>query len=276
MAPEALRPAEECPEYGHNENSIGYGHASGSSGACTDARAVHRSWPPGAAVALRARAERDSRWLYWPGQWYLGRTRCDGVLRRCHTSDFCQALHQELKRARRHAHAAGGRSHRTPELHPMTSALAELRQFILLLRRHGRVRYRNEAGPCAFELQRALQPDGDRCDLIAPVLIRRRPGIASRRTAETPAIWRPCIGQGRRRRCTSRPSRSRPHGTCSGAARTSEPTCCGRGIACRSSCCATGDVQPAERLAESGGIPIRSASESYASASTVIDQYLLA
>ena len=38
---------------------------------------------------------------------------------------------------------------RTPALHPMTSALAELRQFVRRLRRQGAVRCCHEAGPCA-------------------------------------------------------------------------------------------------------------------------------
>jgi transposase len=66
--------------------------------------------------------------------------------------------------------------HRTPALHPMTSALPELRQFVRRLRRQGAVRCCYEAGPCGFELQRALAEDGVSCDVIAPALIPRRPG----------------------------------------------------------------------------------------------------
>lgn len=66
--------------------------------------------------------------------------------------------------------------HRTPALHPMTSALPELRQFVHRLQRQGAVRCCYEAGPCGFELQRALQADGVPCDVIAPALIPRRPG----------------------------------------------------------------------------------------------------
>lgn len=65
---------------------------------------------------------------------------------------------------------------RTPALHPMTSGLAELRRFVTRLRRHGGVRCCYEAGPCGFELQRALTADGVPCDVIAPALIPRRPG----------------------------------------------------------------------------------------------------
>jgi transposase len=66
--------------------------------------------------------------------------------------------------------------HRVPALHPMTSELGELRRFVGRVRRQGAVRCCYEAGPCGFELQRALQADGVPCDVIAPALIPRRPG----------------------------------------------------------------------------------------------------
>lgn len=66
--------------------------------------------------------------------------------------------------------------HRAPALHPLTSALPELRQFVRRLSRQGAVRCCYEAGPCGFELQRALHGDGVACDVIAPALIPRRPG----------------------------------------------------------------------------------------------------
>jgi transposase len=65
---------------------------------------------------------------------------------------------------------------RTPALHPMRSAWSEVRQFVRRLGRQGVVRCCYEAGPCGFELQRALQADGVPCDVIAPALIPRRPG----------------------------------------------------------------------------------------------------
>ena len=43
-----------------------------------------------------------------------------------------------------------------------------------------------EAGPCGFELQRALTAAGIPCEVIAPALIPRRPGIASRPIGEMP------------------------------------------------------------------------------------------
>jgi transposase len=66
--------------------------------------------------------------------------------------------------------------HRTPTLHPMTSELRDLRRFVQRLGRQGLVRCCYEAGPCGFELQRALTADGVACDVIAPALIPRRPG----------------------------------------------------------------------------------------------------
>jgi transposase len=65
---------------------------------------------------------------------------------------------------------------RTPALHPMTSDLGELRRFVRRLRASGGLRCCYEAGPCGFELQRALATDGVPCDVIAPALIPRRPG----------------------------------------------------------------------------------------------------
>lgn len=66
--------------------------------------------------------------------------------------------------------------HRTPALHPMTSDVREIRRFVRRLGRPDAVQCCYEAGPCGFELQRALQADGVACDVIAPALIPRRPG----------------------------------------------------------------------------------------------------
>ena len=65
---------------------------------------------------------------------------------------------------------------RTPALHPMTSDLGELRRFVRRLGAPATLRCCYEAGPCGFELQRALVADGVPCDVIAPALIPRRPG----------------------------------------------------------------------------------------------------
>src|SRR5215203_1250769 len=49
-------------------------------------------------------------------------------------------------------------------------------RFVERLRRAGPVQCCYEAGPCGFELQRALTTHGVPCDVIAPALIPRRPG----------------------------------------------------------------------------------------------------
>jgi len=64
---------------------------------------------------------------------------------------------------------------RTPALHPLTSDAASILRFIRRLR-VGPVQCGYEAGPCGFELQRALAAHGIPCDVIAPALIPRRPG----------------------------------------------------------------------------------------------------
>jgi transposase len=66
--------------------------------------------------------------------------------------------------------------HRTPALHTLTSDSPTILRFVERLRRHGSVACCYEAGPCGFELQRALSGAGVACDLIAPALIPRRAG----------------------------------------------------------------------------------------------------
>lgn len=65
---------------------------------------------------------------------------------------------------------------RTPALHTLTSDSPTILRFVKRLQRHGAVRCCYEAGPCGFELQRALSQHGVTCDVIAPALIPRRPG----------------------------------------------------------------------------------------------------
>lgn len=65
---------------------------------------------------------------------------------------------------------------RTPALHPLTSERATLLRFVERVRRQGPVRCCYEAGPCGFELQRALAAREILCDIIAPALIPRRAG----------------------------------------------------------------------------------------------------
>ena len=64
---------------------------------------------------------------------------------------------------------------RTPALHTLTSESATILRFVQRLRAAS-IQCCYEAGPCGFELQRALTGHGIVCDVIAPALIPRRPG----------------------------------------------------------------------------------------------------
>jgi transposase len=66
--------------------------------------------------------------------------------------------------------------HRTPALHPLASDTRTILRFVSRLQRQGVVTCCYEAGPCGFELQRALTTHQIPCDVIAPALIPRRPG----------------------------------------------------------------------------------------------------
>jgi transposase len=66
--------------------------------------------------------------------------------------------------------------HRTPALHQLTSDTPTILRFVARLRRQGSIRCCYEAGPCGFELQRALGAQQIACDVIAPALIPRRAG----------------------------------------------------------------------------------------------------
>jgi transposase len=65
---------------------------------------------------------------------------------------------------------------RTPALHTLASDSPAILKFVHRVQQHGVVRCCYEAGPCGFELQRALTSHGIPCDIIAPALIPRRPG----------------------------------------------------------------------------------------------------
>jgi transposase len=65
---------------------------------------------------------------------------------------------------------------RTPALHPLTSDIPTILRCVGRLQRHGTVRCCYEAGPCGFELRRALERHAIPCDVIAPALSPRRPG----------------------------------------------------------------------------------------------------
>lgn len=65
---------------------------------------------------------------------------------------------------------------RTPALYQLTSDSPTILRFVERLRRSGPVQCCYEAGPCGFDLQRALTAQHIPCDVIAPALIPRRPG----------------------------------------------------------------------------------------------------
>jgi transposase len=66
--------------------------------------------------------------------------------------------------------------HRTPALHTLTSDSPVILRFVERLRRQRSLRCCYEAGPCGFELQRALTARHVPCDISAPALIPRRAG----------------------------------------------------------------------------------------------------
>jgi transposase len=65
---------------------------------------------------------------------------------------------------------------RTPALHPLTSDSRTILRFVERVGRQGTVTCCYEAGPCGFELQRALTERRIPCEVIAPALIPRRAG----------------------------------------------------------------------------------------------------
>src|SRR5438552_5809754 len=66
--------------------------------------------------------------------------------------------------------------HRTPALHTLTSETPTIVRFLERLRRECSVQCCYEAGPCGFDLQRALTARQIPCEIIAPALIPRRAG----------------------------------------------------------------------------------------------------
>ena len=85
---------------------------------------------------------------------------------------------------------------RLPALHTLASDSPTILRFVKRLQRQGPVQCCYEAGPCGFELQRALVGQGIPCDVIAPALI---PGLAtgSRRIGGMPGSSRCCFAPGR-------------------------------------------------------------------------------
>jgi transposase len=65
---------------------------------------------------------------------------------------------------------------RTSALHTLPSDVPTILRFVERVRRQRPVACCYEAGPCGFELQRALVAQDVPCDVIAPALIPRRPG----------------------------------------------------------------------------------------------------
>lgn len=65
---------------------------------------------------------------------------------------------------------------RQAAVHQLAPDVPTIRRFLARVRRQGAVQCCYEAGPCGFELQRALTADGVACDVIAPALIPRRAG----------------------------------------------------------------------------------------------------
>lgn len=65
---------------------------------------------------------------------------------------------------------------RAAAVHPLTSDVPTIQRLVARVSQDGPVRCCYEAGPCGFELQRALTAQGIPCDVIAPALIPRRPG----------------------------------------------------------------------------------------------------
>jgi transposase len=65
---------------------------------------------------------------------------------------------------------------RTPALHTLSSDVPTMLRFVARLRRDRVVQCCYEAGPCGFDLQRALATHDIPCAIIAPALIPRRSG----------------------------------------------------------------------------------------------------
>ena len=64
-----------------------------------------------------------------------------------------------------------------PAIHTLAPDLPTVRRFLRRIRPDGPLQCGYEAGPCGFDLQRALTADGIRCDVMAPALIPRRAGV---------------------------------------------------------------------------------------------------
>ena len=117
-----------------------------------------------------------------------------------------------------------------PALHSLTSDVPTIERFVARVQRQGAVRCCYEAGPCGFELQRALTGREIACDIIAPALIPRRAGDrikTDRRDAGQLAILYRATPS---RPFTFRPSRNKPPAISCAVVRTFGRTCSARGI----------------------------------------------
>ena len=130
---------------------------------------------------------------------------------------------------------------RTPALHPLTSdSPTILRGSWSASGARAPVGCCYEAGPCGFELQRALTAQGIPCDVIAPGPDSAAAGRSHQDgSARCGASSRSCTAPARSRRFTFPRSRKKPPAICCGVARTSAPISSARGIGCRSSCSVT-------------------------------------
>jgi hypothetical protein len=146
-------------------------------------------------------------------------------------------------------------SQRTPALHSLASDSPTILRFVARLRRHGPLQCCYEAGPCGFELQRALTSHGVGCAVIAPALIPRRPAIGSRPIGGMRASWPCSIGLAHSRPFTFRASRKRRRAISSAVAKTFAPICCGRSIDSRNVCCVTAGGLPAPKGRGRAGTP---------------------
>ena len=135
--------------------------------------------------------------------------------------------------------------HRTPALHSLSSDIPTILRFVSRLQRHGPVACCYEAGPCGFELQRALTAQRIPCDVIAPALIPRR---RRRSDQNRSPRCRPARGPVPRRGADRHPhphaSRKKRPAICCAAAKISAPICSARGIGCPNSSSVTADALP--------------------------------
>jgi transposase len=135
-----------------------------------------------------------------------------------------------------------------PTLHQLASDLPTIRRFVKRVQRQGAVRCCYEAGPCGFELQRALEADGVSCDVIAPALIPRRPGDrtkTNRRDATQLAILYRAGALTRIHIPTEQEEAVRDLLRCREDIRADQLRA--RAIASRNSYCATGAASPGRR-----------------------------